>query len=438
LKQKIVFFTQSHKPYGGAPRLYLDLGSYIADNHTAEYDVFYLNYHNPIVEEDYKKSKLNICDVDKVDYSKFEDATFFVAINYVYFLLSKIGHLKKAKICVYFYHPQVFRWYALQLFMKEDNKKDILKLLAETSCCFMDKSNYLAIDRISNLGFRENYVPVTLREDPPQLEKVPQIVNKDRISVGWLGRVDGDKVSSINNFLDNLLAMGHKKKVDVHIIGDGNSKAAIKIDKYAPQIRVVFTSYMYGKERDDYIKKNVDIVVAMGISALDIAVLGIPTAVPLVSSFPFRDDKFSFLYDIKGYSLGWAPEDSQRMGCKNYTMTEIINAVYTGNGKETIGTECYEFARANFSIKNGARMLIESLKEANLTVERCLRCSSVKKQMRRFKIYSKLRRDDNYMRFHLFMLQLNRVKEKGNGGIVKFLFAKIKRMFSHIRRKNNA
>ena len=83
---------------------------------------------------------------------------------------------------------------------------------------------------------------------------------KDRIRIGWLGRLDYDKIYSVLNLADNLIALEQPKPIDLYVIGDGNAKSLIKLSKYCPQIRFIFTSYMYGEERDAFLRKNIDIV----------------------------------------------------------------------------------------------------------------------------------------------------------------------------------
>ena len=176
-KLKLVFFIESPKPYGGAHSLYLDLASYISD-HYSNYECYYINHYYPVVERDYANSKLNICDVTKCDYYQFENAIFFVSINYLPYLLTKITFLKNAKICVYFFHPEVFTWYSDQFLSEKPYLYDILELLHQKEgYCFMDKSNFLAVSKLTpNLCFSEKYVPVVIHNKQISLYKKTGII----------------------------------------------------------------------------------------------------------------------------------------------------------------------------------------------------------------------------------------------------------------------
>jgi|BioPla2DNA2_1021312.scaffolds.fasta_scaffold02521_8 hypothetical protein len=434
--KKIVFFIQSPKPYGGAHTLYLDLASYIADNMEG-CQAYYINYYYPEVERDYNESKLEICNVETVDYNRFEGATFFVSINYLGYLLSKIKHLKKAKICIYFFHPNVFFWYSNQFFRWAKKPTDILSLIAkENAYAFMDKSNYLAISRKVSEAFNETYVPVTMRNFVQKTLLTNQKeLQKNEINIGWLGRLDMDKVYSITNLADNLLALDSERVINFHIVGDGTAKKIINVQKYSPQIRFIFTSYMYGEERDLYIRDNFDIGVAMGVSALDIARIGIPTVIPIVSSTRFRNDDFVYLFDVDGHSLGWSLEDKNDIDSKFCYLEEIIDDVYNRGLKFQLGKKCKQFAEKQFGVKSGASYLVKAIQKTTLTVEKCLKCPSITQQMKLFKWYSKIRKTDDYGRYHQFVMAMNRLKDAKISVKRNVVKLKIKNMFKARREK---
>lgn len=425
--KKIVFFLQTEKPIGGSQILFLDLAAYIAQ-HYDEYEAYYINYQNEIVEEMYHGSGIHFLDVETCDYSQFEDATFFIAVNYILYLSAKIEKLKNAKICTYFYHPHVYSWLQKQVYYRKQNRLDLLNLLCRTdSYCFMDDSNFIAALKLGNMPFNKYYLPVTLHDRNIQALKSYDFVKKDTISFGWLGRLDRDKIYSIVNLADNLMDISTDKKIEMHIIGDGNSRNFIKIAKYSPKIRFVFTSYMYGNERDNYIKEHIDIVMAMGISAIDSAVLGVPTIIPIVSPNAFKDDKFVYIYDIKGYSLGWDPNDLKELGYKYHRLNEIISDIYIDGKKEEIGKECASFTKDVFSLKAGAELLIENLERTNLTVSVLIKNKTVKNTLKSYRLYTKIRKNRDFPMYHLFINRLNRIQDKKGLKKIAYIFKEIVR-----------
>ncbi|MGN0768032.1 MAG: hypothetical protein ACI4M8_01625 [Christensenellales bacterium] len=425
-KQKIVFFIQTHKPIGGSQVLFLNLASFISQNYE-QYECFYINYKNKEVENIYGNSNMVFCDVN-TDYTRFEDAIFFTPINYIFYLVDKIKELKKARICVYFYHPQIFDWINMQIMEAKVDFDPLLKLLSEHhACSFMDSSNYIAANRLSKVNFEPIYVPVTL-SDNLSANVQPEPKSETAIRIGWLGRLDRDKIFSVLNVADNLLDLTQDKPIEFHIIGDGNSKNLIKFSEYTPKIKFIFTSYLYGEERNTYIRENIDIMVAMGISAIDSAVLRIPTVIPVVSPVRFNDDKYTYVHDVKGFSLGWDLKDFKQSGCKAIGLEQVVDDVYKYGRKECIGKEDRDFVTKEFAIAKGAEMFIEAIGKTTLTVEDCLKCSIVNKQMRRRAIYQLIRKRSDYESFHEFCARVKRINLEKN------LYEKIKRIWRELNK----
>ena len=431
--RKIVFFVQTRKAIGGSQIQFLDFAAYITKHFG--YETYYINHPHPLVEEQYKDSGIIFLDVDNCDYSQFEDAVFFTPINYLFYLLVKIEKLRNAKIYLYIYHPEVLTWLLVQFYdWRKDNDQleKLFRLLLNTKAyCFMDLSNYLSMKRRIDLPWEERYIPVTIHNEIKDLIDETQstrIIDDDEpLQIGWMGRLDNDKIYSILNAADNLIGIQNGRKVDFHLIGDGNAKAKLSITKYSPQIRFIFNSYLYGEERDAYIKNNIDVMIAMGISAIDSAMLEIPTVIPIISPKAFWSNMFVYIQDIKKYSLGWNIQDAEKIGCVTHTIQDIVETVYNGK-KEQIGREGRKFCIDSFSLASASNMLVKQLEETELTVEKCLEIPIVKKQLNDYKLYKKIRPMRDYSNFHEFVVRTNRFKEKNTKEKVKFVISKLKKI----------
>ena len=426
--KKIVFFVQTKKAIGGSQIQFLDFASYIADHFS--YETYYINHPHPIVEEKYKGSKIRFVDIDNCDYSQFEDAVFFTPINYLFYLLVKIEKLRKARIYLYVYHPDVLNWLHVQIYnwRKRDHMLDPLyQLLIDTkSYCFMDLSNYLSMKRRVAFPWEERYLPVTIHSEGDAATPIISSCcsgKNDPIRVGWMGRLDNDKIFSVLNAADNMMKYDEYSQIDFHLIGDGNAKQKISIKKYSPKIRFVFTSYLYGEERDNYIKNNVDLMIAMGISAIDSALLGVPTIIPIVSNKPFWSDIFVPIQNINKYSLGWNIQDNEKMGCVSFSLRDVINEVYDGK-KEILGKEARTFCMNEFSLSRASEMLIDQLESTELTVEKCLGIKPVRRQLADFKLYKTIRPMREYPDFHEFVARVNRIDQKRPAEKIKYVLSK--------------
>lgn len=422
-KQKIVFYFRKNVLAKGDFTLYYCVANEIAENF--DIDVFCVNNSYKEIQQEYLDSKINFCDLNESNRKDFEGAYFVTAYNQLFFLLEEIESIKSAKILLLFLHPQITNWMNNQL-PKNANVKSIYKLLREKNAYgFMDCANLFALEKRTNICFEKRYFPVVF-DDKHVSQHVDacDVVSDDEINIGWFGRLDADKIYSLLNVLDNLLEEG-VCNVNFHLVGDGNAKKLINVNKYAPNIKIVFNSFMFGEERDSYLRSNVDMVVAMGISALDVALLSIPTVIPIVSSQKFRDDKLAYIFDVNDYCLGWNVNDVDAATKKTYGIKQIIDDLQNGRKKE-LGDKCYDYAQSTFNVKEHSFDLVKLITSTNLTVVDCLANVTIANQIRKFHLYKRLRGENRWYNDYLsFRVKLARFKEMNFTSQVKFALKKL-------------
>lgn len=410
-RKKIVFYFRKGVIAKGDFALYYCIAAQLAMNE--KYAVYCVNNSIKELQEKYLDSGIIFCDITPQNIYMFEGATFVTAFNQMFFLLDEISKLENAKILLLFLHPQIYSWMANQVSPKFNFNSLFKLLLKNNSYAFMDKGNLLAIQRHSKFKFEPRYFPVVTnvnQEKAYARKKDPNYLN-----IVWFGRLDGDKIYSLLNFLDNIIDFDFGKPLTVHLIGDGNAKNLIKFDKYAPQIRFIFNSFLYGEEKDRYMKENADMVVAMGISALDAALLKIPTILPIVSPKAFKDNKFTLFYDLKEYCLGVAANDIKETNVKTYPAHKIIEMC--SKDYVDIGEKCYSCAISNFDVLNQIDKIENDIITATMDKRSCLRNMSVASQMVKFKIYKLLRGQRTYNDYLIFKQKLRKfwgksIKEK--------------------------
>lgn len=403
-KRKIVFFFRKGVIAKGDFALFYRIGEYIANN--TDYEVFCVNNSNPEIQKEYLESKIHFCNITSTNIKCFEDAIFVASYNQLFFLLEEIKELNKARMILLFMHPQINKWMSLQLSMHNKTKK-FLKLLKKNDAYgLMDKANLLATQRHNEIELEDRYFPVVFNEAFENYEE-PKLVENNMINIAWFGRLDGDKIYSFTNFLDNLIGFEFGMPITVHLIGDGNAKKLIDISKYSPQMRFVFNSYLYGEEKNKYLRENVDIVVAMGICALDAASLKIPTILPIVTSHKSRSNKFIWLCETKDFTLGTDEEDIVDLGCKTHTADYIIRMIYSENKKSEIGERCFLYAKENFTLEKNAQEYLNLIENTSLTVNKCKRHPFVLNQILSYRMYKFIRRGRTYSDFLLFRQKVN-------------------------------
>ena len=420
--QQIVFYCRKGMIAQGDFSLYYRVGQWLAKED--DILVYCVNNTNSALKKQYMDSDMILCDLSDVNLQDFKDAIFVTSYNQLFFLLDDIKELKDARIVLLFMHPQVSYWLKDQAVFKSFKIKRINEMLAENNAYgLMDGSNYYQLQDICPNVFEPRYFPVIKEECKTQLSD-GKLLDHSCINMAWLGRLDGDKIQSLIYFLDNAFDSIDDLKMNVHLIGDGNSKGRIEFNKYAGKIRFIFNSFLYGEKRDEYLVNNADFVVAMGISAIDVAKLAIPTIIPIISNIKIREDKFVYVYDVKDYSLGWDSNSLERLKCETHTAQDIISDIFYNDLKKEIGLKCCDYVNSEFSIKkhleNGKKLLTST----TLTVGTCLENRTVKRQFFPLHFYKRFfNKNGNYATYLEFNNKLKRLMSMKLPEQIKFVYS---------------
>lgn len=414
-RRKLVFFYRKEHNIAGSLIVFLSLARMLSED--PGFDVYYLNFPNKQMEDTYAGPYVTCLDVDQCDYSQFADGEFIVPMNYLPFLLERLEGKSCKKILLYSWHPDLPRHMLAQFYNKTKDTELLFGLFREHhALSFMDSSCKTAAEDFVNKPFEDCYVPVFSGAEVCKTAPRKALDSK-RLSVGWMSRLDADKINSLLNLLDNIQRAKLDYPVDVHIIGDGNCRNRIDIAQYSPKIRFIFTSYLYGEARDRYIRENIDLMVVMGISALDVAQLEMPVVIPMLHPTVFPENKFVYLFDTKDYSLGWEIDDFNKMDIRSYTITEVIDHVRNQGRGEELGMQCAAYAKEHFDGRKSCRMLLEALDRCTLTLDECAANPVMGKHMELFSKYKKVRGRD-YEVFIAFIQKLNRLQERSLPGRV--------------------
>lgn len=420
-REKIVFFYEKDQVIAGSLIFYMMLSKAIA-HRFKEYQVYYVNYPNKTLEDMYLDETVTCCDITTCDFSQFENARFVVPLNYLFAFLARSKGIKSGSILLFDWHPELATYLSNQFFWFYNSCENLLAMFdSKKALSFMDKSCAISVYKLLNkTDFIENYIPVFVSGNKNEPIAVPSI-SKNTLRIGWLGRLDSDKINSLINLLEMLLLLDSDVSIDVHVIGDGDSRNKINLRRYAPKIRIIFTSYLVGEIRDKYIKENIDIMVTMGIAALDVANLCIPTIIPIMSSRPFNNDQFVFLFDTIGFSLGWTNDDLKRLGCKSHRIKDVLNMVYNEGRKEQLGRKCYDYMKSNFDIDKSTELMVCAVENSELTLEDCRNNVFIEKQLGFFGCYQKIRRSKHrtYSDYVLLVNRINAIRKKSTMGKIK-------------------
>lgn len=233
---------------------------------------------------------------------------------------------------------------------------------------FMDKSNLDFTKKHLFLPIHNpSFIPIPL-EPEMNSKQFFDLSVENTIKFGWVGRLCDFKfyILRYSFFELNKIADSFKgKKIEFHILGSGPfedflKSSALKCDS----ISFHFHNYIPHNEVDLFLKQNVDILMAMGTSALEGARIGIPTILldPILCE-PSGDYIFRLLYRTENYDLGHFIGKSD-YSKNNASLFEIVSSLIDNYALYSERT--YNYFIENHNIHNVKKIFLERINSTKL------------------------------------------------------------------------
>lgn len=194
---------------------------------------------------------------------------------------------------------------------------------------------------------------------------------KNILTLGWVGRIADFKITILNHTLNDAFDYANKIKKEINFIVVGNGEYEGKLfDETSEYFKITRISHIKPSALDTFMLQ-LDVLFAMGTTALDGAKLGIPT-VRLDYSYMSitKSYKYKFFHEVKGYSMGERIESSCFEN-GNHTFEELLTIYELENKKLSIN--CFEFYKANHSINQSCELLLSYIKDSSLVYEDILK-----------------------------------------------------------------
>jgi len=233
----------------------------------------------------------------------------------------------------------------LSILRKRKLAMSIEYLISKNSLSFMDKENYTKTQEYyPNLNIPMQLLPVMTE----QVEKIDLVGPRDPLRCCWVGRIADFKVYVLEHLLKRLNEEStFAGRIVFTVIGQGDYINWLKeaVSRFR-NIDIVYIDELSPEHLGEYYKSKVDVLFAMGTSAIEGASRGIPTFL-LDYSYGYinRTYKFSYIYSADGYCLGREIDDS--MYEAESTLGEKLKAL--GSDFQNISQACYDYWLGNFS-----------------------------------------------------------------------------------------
>ena len=189
------------------------------------------------------------------------------------------------------------------------------------------------------------------------------------MKIAILGRLSIDKVFAVTNLARHLDAYPFEGTKTLYVIGNGPEENRIVPEDY-PSVNIVFTGPMFDEKLDAFLVKNVDVMFAMGTSALASGRLAIPTVVVCNEVHDYDDDVFVYLQEAKGFCLGWQVEQAPSFDIPIRTCAEILDDIRDAKKQKQLGDSVHQYVSKFHNAKFAADEFLKAAAKTTLTYRR--------------------------------------------------------------------
>lgn len=212
-----------------------------------------------------------------------------------------------------------------------------------------------------SIELKELVFPVAVDEYKKLLYPKNNYLSKmENIKICWLGRLSKDfklyTLLKIIEDFENKVKNGYNSKTfEFTIIGDGDGLDELinYLEKSIFKFRII--KHIEYEEIPETLKKNADILFAMGTSAIDGAKIGCPTIIvkPMTNKNQYSDI-YTWFFDMQGYSLGDLGDSYP--GQKNQNFEEIFEEIFS---IDNLSYRCKDFSERFYSRNIFKKLLSE-------------------------------------------------------------------------------
>lgn len=188
------------------------------------------------------------------------------------------------------------------------------------------------------------------------------------VRIAWVGRVVDFKYYSLLHALETLNELVDKLNVtfEITIVGSGEYESKLKQEVLKlSKLLLVFIENIESSKLDDFLVGNVDLLFAMGTSALEGAKLGVPTILlDIAYSSVSRNYCFKWLYQQDGYSLGNLVDDTE-MRPNNSSLEELI--VQLQSDSSGVSQRTLDYFMSHHEIGPSSHRLLDAVRRTRCT-----------------------------------------------------------------------
>lgn len=329
-----VFFLHS-KRIGGFQIFFMGIAKYLSEHGCK---VYYIDFPDGFAAKQLSNTKIIFKSYSTINFS----IIFNEPLNFIipFTMASEISGIKLMKPHTKLYYIGHTKSYDFLKFRSKLKDKQLNKLIEgiKHNTCSMDEVCSYEISKKFNICLP--LIPVYTT--PNNIENKSCIIHPQNINIGYLGRLDSDKIYALLNLMECLDKYKTPLIKNIHIIGEGECEKLL--NKQFNTINIIKTGSLINQDKIHYIINNIDIMFSFGISMIECASLKIPSvSIPcFIPTDLYNEKDFCYFYDLCNYNCGYYINDIYKLhNYKPTTFMSIMDDIYTHNKKDSIGQKCY-------------------------------------------------------------------------------------------------
>ncbi len=240
--------------------------------------------------------------------------------------------------------------------------KFVTHIVENNALVFMDHENVKSTEE--SVGFViDNPVFIPIPAERKEIRKVVARENGGTLHFCWIGRVVDFKYFILKRLLDDLSILASHSSVEfkVTIVGDGSHLPQLKAHcNKNDTFNVKFLGHLEESLLDDLLLNNVDILFAMGTSALEGAKFGVPT---ILLDIAYSDVPatyvYRWLYSRDGSTLGDTLRSFDDEGCSYHSLKLLMGEFL--DEEEVVSQRTYAYFVKNHSMEEISVRLLDAL-----------------------------------------------------------------------------
>lgn len=250
-------------------------------------------------------------------------------------------------------------------YLRRKKMRSVVKFLNEKNAItFMDGENYdQTCSYYPGISIRRNLLPILTSVNQLSIKK-----ENGPMQCCWVGRVVDFKVHILIHLakrLDN--AVSKLGAIKLSIIGEGEMLPFFKNHvRDIKSIQIEYLPELSVDQLDKYIRTEVDVMFAMGTSALEGASRAVPTFLLDYSYKPINFlYKFRYLYEVEHYSLAEMIRKESHCESSSSLENKLIEII---EGEAKVGLCCYQYWSENHSPASVCRNFIKQILSSEATI----------------------------------------------------------------------